>query len=102
MAAIVDPIKKIIRLFMQQIAKALNKLSSGKISPNFITVFGLLAHIPIVYFIAQGQLKIAGILLIIFGLFDTLDGELARLQNKESAYGQLLDSITDRMKEVML
>lgn len=102
MSTIVDPIKKIIRSFMQKIAKALNKLSGGKISPNFITVFGLLAHIPIVFFIAQGQLQIAGVLLIIFGLFDTLDGELARLQNKESAYGQLLDSITDRIKEVML
>lgn len=102
MAAIVDLIKKIIRSFMQQIAKAINKLSGGKISPNFITIFGLIGHIPIVYFIAQGQLKIAGILLIIFGLFDTLDGELARLQNKESAYGQLLDSITDRIKEVVL
>ena len=62
MAAIVDLIKKIIRSFMQQIAKAINKLSGGKISPNFITIFGLIGHIPIVYFIAQGQLKIAGIL----------------------------------------
>jgi phosphatidylglycerophosphate synthase len=41
-------------------------------------------------------------LLVFFGLFDTLDGELARIQNRESPGGALLDSVTDRMKEVVL
>lgn len=102
MARIVDPFKKIIRSFIRQIAKLLNKISGGRISPNLITVLGLLAHVLIVYFILQGQSRIAGVLLIVFGLFDTLDGELARLQNKQTVYGQLLDSITDRIKEILL
>jgi phosphatidylglycerophosphate synthase len=40
--------------------------------------------------------------LVIFGLFDTLDGELARLQKRASSAGMLLDASTDRMKEVLL
>lgn len=71
-------------------------------TPNAITVFGLLMHIPIAIFIARGRLVLAGILLIIFGLFDVLDGELARLQKKSSVRGMLLDATTDRMKETML
>jgi CDP-diacylglycerol---glycerol-3-phosphate 3-phosphatidyltransferase len=41
-------------------------------------------------------------LLIIFGLFDTLDGEIARLQGRDSPRGMLLDASTDRMKETLL
>ena len=44
----------------------------------------------------------AALLLVIFGLFDTLDGELARLQGRSSARGMLLDASTDRMKEMLL
>ncbi|MDQ5958686.1 MAG: CDP-alcohol phosphatidyltransferase family protein, partial [Patescibacteria group bacterium] len=64
---------------MSKIAGLLNKISGGKITPNGITWFGFFMHIPIAYFIATGNLIIAGVGLIIFGLFDTLDGELARL-----------------------
>jgi phosphatidylglycerophosphate synthase len=59
-------------------------------------------HIPIALLIARGYFIYGGIGLIIFGLFDTLDGELARLQERPSAWGMFLDSITDRMKEVLL
>jgi CDP-diacylglycerol--glycerol-3-phosphate 3-phosphatidyltransferase len=53
--------------------------------------------------IGLGQYNVlAAILLIIFGLMDTLDGELARLQNRASARGMLLDASTDRMKETVL
>src|SRR5581483_1533234 len=36
------------------------------------------------------------------GLMDVLDGELARVQNRATAVGRLLDSVTDRLKEVLL
>lgn len=59
-------------------------------------------HIPIAGLIAAGYFGYAALLLVIFGLFDTLDGELARLQKRASAAGMLLDASTDRMKEVLL
>lgn len=83
-------------------AITLNKLSGGRVTPNMITMTGLLAHLPIAWFIAQGQLFVAGILLIVFGLFDTLDGELARLQKRTSPAGMFLDSLTDRIKEIVI
>ena len=87
---------------MNKIAGLVNKISGGKITPNGITWFGFFMHIPIAYFIATGNLIIAGVGLIIFGLFDTLDGELARLQKSVSNVGGFLDASTDRLKEVLL
>jgi phosphatidylglycerophosphate synthase len=88
---------------MRSIARGLNALSGGRLSPNMVTLIGLLAHVYIAWLIATARNNVlAAILLIVFGLFDTLDGELARLQKRASASGMLLDASTDRMKEVLL
>lgn len=97
-----DKIRDAVRAIMRQVARALNKITGGHLSPNAVTIIGLLAHLPIAYFIAFGKLELAAILLVIFGLFDTLDGELARLQKRTSNIGRFLDSTTDRMKEIIL
>jgi phosphatidylglycerophosphate synthase len=97
-----DVIRSEVRSAIRQVAKLLNKLSGGKLKPKAVTLIGLIAHLPIAYLIARHHYDIAAILLIIFGLFDTLDGELARLQKSASLSGMLLDASTDRMKEVIL
>lgn len=97
-----DKIRKRVKAVMHRVAMFIDKASGGKISPNMITYTGLLAHFPIAWLIATGHFVWAAILLIIFGLFDSLDGELARLQNKTSIKGMFLDSSTDRIKEAVL
>lgn len=97
-----DILRNITRKLMHLVAVVLNRLTHGKLSPNTVTIVGLLAHLPIAYLIATSQNMIAALLLVVFGLFDTLDGELARLQKRDSPAGMLLDASTDRMKEVML
>lgn len=87
---------------MQPLAKLLNRLSGGRLSPNVITLTSLVMHVPIAWLISQGYYGYAAILLVVFGLFDALDGALARVQGSESKRGMLLDSVTDRVKEVML
>jgi phosphatidylglycerophosphate synthase len=67
-----------------------------------ITIFGAIMHLPIAYLIAVGAWPVAAILLLIFGLFDSLDGELARLTKRVSATGMVLDASTDRLKETFL
>src|SRR5690606_33290569 len=83
-------------------ARGLNTATGGKLSPHFVTIFGLCMHFPIALLIASGDFISAAILLVVFGLFDTLDGALARIQNRESKTGMLLDSVTDRIKEILL
>ncbi len=87
---------------MHLLARVLDAASGGQITPNGVTLFGLAMHLPIAWLIATQHNYWAAGLLFVFGLFDTLDGELARLQKRESPIGALLDSTTDRMKEIML
>lgn len=98
----IEQIKNAVRAVMRQLAGVLNRLSGGKLTPNTVTLVGVVMHIPIALLIATRHNLWAALLLVIFGLFDTLDGELARLQKRESASGVLLDSATDRIKEIMV
>lgn len=95
-------LKSFVRSGMRRVAVGLNAVSGGKISPNAVTIFGFIMHIPIAVLIAIGRPHWAALFLVIFGLFDTLDGELSRLQGSSSAGGMLLDASTDRMKEVLI
>lgn len=84
------------------IARRVNQLTGGRLSPNTVTIFSLVMHVPIAWLIIADYWVAAACLLFFFGLFDKLDGELARLQGRASANGVLLDSATDRLKEVIL
>ena len=53
-------------------------------------------------FIMSGRLLTAGLLLVFFGLFDVLDGELARLQKKAGPKGMVYDASSDRIKETLI
>jgi len=99
---ILDAIVNFVRKIMRGAASILNRATDGKLRPDLITYFGLLMHLPIAGLIMIGDFISAGILLIVFGLFDTLDGELARLQKRASPAGMVLDASTDKMKEVIL
>jgi phosphatidylglycerophosphate synthase len=95
-------VKRAVRRVMYSVARALNGISGGRVTPNEVTWVGFLMHVPIALLIAKGEFVWGAILLAIFGLFDTLDGELARLQKRVSDNGGFLDATTDRLKEVLL
>jgi len=84
------------------LATGLNRLTKGHLRPNDVTIALLLLHLPIAYLIAVDHLVWAGVLLVVLGLFDTLDGELARLQKRVTDVGGLLDSVSDRVKELLV
>lgn len=101
--SLIDAIRELIRAVMRAIARWLNSVTRGRLHPDAVTLAGFLMHIPIAIIIASRHHYVwAAVLLVVFGLFDTLDGELARLQGKASARGMLLDATTDRMKEALL
>lgn len=100
--AILDWLRALVRSGAEVVARVLNKVSGGRLTPNTITYVSLLGHLPIAYLIAEGYFHWAALFLVIFGLMDTLDGSLARLQNRASASGMLLDASTDRMKESLV
>ena len=99
---VIDFPRQAIRALMRRIAQGLQHVTHGRLHPNVVTITSLLAHVPIAYLIATRHYAWAAVLLVIFGLFDTLDGELARVQQRASVQGMLLDAATDRMKETIL
>ena len=70
-----------------------------KFTPNTVTILGLIITIWGSFFIFQGDFFIAGIIVGIGILFDSIDGSMARLSNKASKFGDLLDSVIDRFSE---
>lgn len=98
----IEPIRKSVRGFMTVLARSLVTLTGGRLKPNFVTLSGLAMHIPIAWLIATRANVWAAVMLVVFGLFDSLDGALARALKQDSNSGMLLDASTDRMKEVML
>jgi CDP-diacylglycerol--glycerol-3-phosphate 3-phosphatidyltransferase len=102
MKTVVQGIKTQIRAMLHQVARVVDRVSGGRVTPQQVTILGTLMHAPIAVLIAADYFLWAAILLVVFGLFDTLDGELARLQGRASVKGMLLDASTDRLKEAML
>jgi len=102
MPDVLTPIRNHTRAGARVVAKKLDKISRGKLTPAMVTWFGFAMHVPIALLIASGHDLWAAAFLVVFGLFDVLDGGLAAVQGTTSARGMLLDASTDRMKEVLL
>ena len=72
------------------------------IPPNWITVSGLVANVAVAILIAQGHLRIGGVLTAAASVLDALDGTLARVSGQTSPFGAFLDSTLDRFSEAVI
>ncbi len=72
------------------------------ISPNALTLAGFVGMCLIAVVIAAGYEAIGGVLIIFAGLFDAVDGALARLSGRVTKFGAFLDSALDRWAESAL
>ena len=82
-----------------------NGFASTGLSPNFWTCIGLVFAFAsaVAYGIEfEFALIIGGILLLISGFFDIVDGQVARVTHKTSKSGAFLDSIFDKIAEVAI
>jgi CDP-diacylglycerol--glycerol-3-phosphate 3-phosphatidyltransferase len=77
-------------------------LLKAGLTPDLITVIGMIGNCLAGYFIAQGQLRTGGWLVLLIGPLDALDGSLARLKGKPRPFGALLDSLADRVSEIAI
>ena len=77
-------------------------LSKSGLNPNILTSVGLAINIGAAYLIATTHFLLGGILILISGLFDLLDGALARFTNQATKFGAILDSTVDRVSEAAI
>jgi len=74
-------------------------LDKSGITPNALTSINLAVNIAAACVIATGRFLLGGVLMLIAGLFDLLDGALARFTSKTTKFGAVLDSTVDRVSE---
>ncbi len=88
-----------IRGLAVPIATALGRLG---LTPNALTVIGFAGTCVAALAAAQQAWFLAGVLVIVFGAFDLLDGALARATGRVSKFGGFLDSTLDRTGESLV
>ena len=67
-----------------------------------LTLLGLATNVWVGVLLLRGDRLVPGLLLIPAGLLDVLDGAVARLRGEESRFGAFLDSVLDRVSDVIL
>jgi CDP-diacylglycerol--glycerol-3-phosphate 3-phosphatidyltransferase len=81
---------------------AIRFIAQSGISPNSLTLAGLIITSTASAALILQQPRIGGILILIGGMCDSIDGSLARSSGKESRFGALLDSTVDRLSEFVM
>src|SRR5579864_789717 len=72
------------------------------VTPNTLTVIGLLLSIVTAVVIAQGFLVAGGLLVLFAGIFDMFDGAMARVRHIATTFGAFFDSTLDRYSESII
>lgn len=94
-----DNMRVWFRWYYHPIAEFLNRLG---IHPNTVTLIGMTGTVVVSLLIADGLMVWAGLLLLVMGPVDAMDGAMARLRNEASAWGAFVDAVTDRYSELFL
>jgi len=77
----------------------LNRLG---IHPNTLTLFGLAGNLIGAVFLAQSNLLVGGLIILVMAPIDALDGTMARLRGEPSDFGAFVDSVIDRYSELLI
>src|SRR5215469_9671485 len=89
-----------IQQYARRIAEVIvSPLAAIGMTPNMATLLGLLLYAVAAGIIASGSLRLGGVMLLFAGLFDMVDGALARIRNQKTTFGAFLDSTLDRYSE---
>ena len=91
-----NQLKDTIRVATIPMAKAI------PLSPNALTLIGLAISIISAAAFSRGELITGGALILVSGVFDILDGAVARANGYITAFGGVLDSVCDRFADAVV
>jgi CDP-diacylglycerol---glycerol-3-phosphate 3-phosphatidyltransferase len=80
-------------------AAMVNRLIESRLTPNAISMVGLIGNLAAAVLIWQGYYFLGGVAFIVGSVMDTLDGRYARVSGKGTLFGAFLDSTLDRVEE---
>jgi CDP-diacylglycerol--glycerol-3-phosphate 3-phosphatidyltransferase len=77
-------------------------IAATGINPNLLTFLGLVVNFGAAASFAVGNFRTGAIIIFIAGFLDMLDGQVARRQNRVTAFGAFYDSTLDRYADMAL
>jgi CDP-diacylglycerol---glycerol-3-phosphate 3-phosphatidyltransferase len=77
-------------------------LALSRIHPNVLTFLGLVINICAAFLFAMGRFRWAAAVVIGAGLFDMVDGRVARATDRVTRFGGFFDSVLDRYSDLAL
>ncbi|MEX0973390.1 MAG: CDP-alcohol phosphatidyltransferase family protein [Solirubrobacterales bacterium] len=80
-------------------AYARDRLIESRLTPNAISVAGLIGNLVAAGLVTQRLFFLAGVAFILGSVMDTLDGRYSRMSGKGTLFGAFLDSTLDRIEE---
>ena len=80
-------------------AYARDRLIESRLTPNAISMVGLLGNLVAAALVTQRLFFLAGVAFVLGSVMDTLDGRYSRMSGKGSLFGAFLDSTLDRIEE---
>lgn len=96
-------VTRAIGLFCNKIIRLIVRgLALSRIHPNVLTFFGLVINVVAAVLLARGLFFRAGLVIIGAGLFDMVDGRVARETNQVTRFGGFFDSVLDRYSDLGL
>ena len=94
-------VTRVIGLFFGRFINAIvGALALSRVHPNVLTFIGLLINIWAAFLFAAGKFRWAGVVVIGAGLFDMVDGRVARETNRVTRFGGFFDSVLDRYSDL--
>ncbi len=87
------------KFLLNQIVRALTRLH---VNPNILTFTGVVISFWAAWNFGFGRFVQGGLIVILAGLFDMLDGEVARVSRSETRFGAFYDSVIDRYSDVII
>jgi len=94
-----DRLRSTFKNVLDPLGAFLNRLG---ILPNTMTILGLAGNTVGAVFLARGEMIIGGVIILLMGPVDALDGTMARLRGESSDFGAFVDSVTDRYSELVI
>jgi phosphatidylinositol phosphate synthase len=80
-------------------ALARNRLIESRLTPNAISITGLIGNLIAAALVTQEEFFLAGVAFVLGSVCDTLDGRYSRMSGKGTPFGAFLDSSLDRVEE---
>ena len=94
-----DYLRLWFKWFLDPLGGFFNRLG---LTPNAMTMLGLVGNMVGAYFLARGEMLTGGLFVLLMTPIDALDGTMARLRGESGDFGAFVDSVSDRYAELII